>query len=433
MYTPGMSRRWVSGVKSPPFCAVLILVFALLALPAVSLVAPPAIAAGTTTTMPAGPVEASGETTSAGAAQTARVVLPEAPSLGVPAAILINMDDGRVLFEQNADVRRAMASTTKIMTGLLGLEHLDYNGTVTASQNACDTGESEMWLEVGEVVPVEQLLYGLMVMSGNDAATCVAESVAGDVAGFVEMMNRRAEQLGLSNTHFANPHGLDAEGHYSSARDLATLGAYAMQNSEFAKMVGTASISFDWAGHTVKREMASHNKLLGKVSYVNGIKTGYTGNAGYCLVGSGSQGGVNLVSVVMGAVTSAACNEDTTKLLEYGFSLYKEQTLVEDGAVVAEVPIPYEPDRRLRLVAEKPLVRTLHLEDTVSQTVDYPEMAPLPVEAGQALGKVVCRVGDKVVGEVDLVAATALAKPTLNDKLSYYWTRFSGWLQSLVS
>ena len=433
MYTAGMSRRWVSWVTSPPYRAVFILVIALLVLPAALCLAPSAWAVGTTTMAPAAPGQPSGATTSPEVLQAARVVLPEAPTLGAPAAILINMDDGRVLFEKNADVRRAMASTTKIMTGLLGLEHLDYNGTVTASQNACDTGESEMWLEVGEVVPVEQLLYGLMVMSGNDAATCVAESVAGDVASFVDMMNRRAGQMELGNTHFANPHGLDAEGHYSSARDLATLGAYAMQNSRFAKMVGTASISFEWAGHTVKREMTNHNKLLGSVSYVNGIKTGYTGNAGYCLVGSGSQGGVNLVSVVMGAVTSAACSEDTTKLLEYGFSLYREQTLVEGGAPVAEISIPYELDRKLRLVAEKPLVRTLHLEEMVTQTVEYPEMAPLPVEAGQALGKVLCMVGEQVVGEVDLVAATGLAKPTLNDKLTYYWARFSGWLQSLVS
>ena len=418
---------------SPPYRAVLILVFALLVLPAAWLVAPPAVAVGTTSTVLPAPAEAAGEAAYSGEAHAARVVLPDAPSVGAPAAILINTDDGRVLFEKNADVRRAMASTTKIMTGLLGLEHLDYKGTVTASQNACDTGESEMWLEVGEVVPVEQLLYGLMVMSGNDAATCVAESVAGDVAAFVDMMNRRAEQLGLTNTHFANPHGLDAEGHYASARDLATLGAYAMQSSAFAEMVGTASITFDWAGHAVKREMANHNKLLGSVAYVTGIKTGYTGNAGYCLVGSGSQDGVNLVSVVMGAMTSPACNEDTTKLLEYGFALYKKQTLVEAGTVLAEVPIPYEVDRRLQLVADEPLVRTLHLEETVSQTVEYPEMAPLPVKAGQALGKVVCMVEDKVVGEVSLVAATTLARPTLNDKLSYYWARFSGWLQSLVS
>lgn len=343
------------------------------------------------------------------------------------------MDDGRVLFDKNADDRRAMASTTKIMTGLLGLENLDFNGTVTASQNACDTGESEMWLEVGEKVPVEQLLYGLMVMSGNDAAVAVAEAVSGSVEKFVAQMNAKAEELGLTNTHFANPHGLDAEGHYSSARDLARLGAYAMQDAEFAKIVGTAKITFDWAGHTVKREMANHNKLLGVVPYVNGIKTGYTGKAGYCLVASGSQGGVNLVSVVLGEDTNPQCSEDTQKLLEYGFSLYREQTLVQSGAVLAEIPIPYQIGQSLKLVAEKPLVRTLYLSDEVSHTIEYPELAPIPVEQGQVLGKLKCTVEDKEVGEVNLVAASEIIKPTLNDKLSYYWTRFSVWLQSLVS
>ncbi|HEX2986710.1 MAG TPA: hypothetical protein VHS06_00830, partial [Chloroflexota bacterium] len=234
-------------------------------------------------------------------------------------------------------------------------------------------------------------------------------------------------------SHYANPHGLDASGHYSTARDLATLGAYAMQNPEFAKIVGTAKISFSWPGHDVKREMANHNKLLGVVPYVNGIKTGYTGKAGYCLVASGSQNGVNLVSVIMGEETNPQCSADTKALLDYGFSLYKKQTLVPSGAVLAEIPIPYRIGESLKLVAEKPLIRTLHLSEVVSKNIEYPELAPVPIEQGQVLGRLVCTVGNKEIGEVNLVAAAPITKPTLNDKLSYYWSRFSGWLQSLVS
>ena len=210
-----------------------------------------------------------------------------APAVGGAAAILVNMEDGRVLYEKNADARRAIASTTKIMTGTVALESLPLDRIVTASKHATDAGESEIWLEPGEKLSVEDLLYGLLIKSGNDAAVALAEASAGSEKVFVEKMNAKAAELGMKNTHFSNPHGLDGKDHYSSARDMSILGRYAMQSEMFRTVVGTAKTTIPWPGHTYDRTLTNHNTLVGKVSYVTGIKTGYTGKAGYLLGGFG--------------------------------------------------------------------------------------------------------------------------------------------------
>lgn len=358
---------------------------------------------------------------------------PAPPNIAGQAAILINPDDGRVLYEKNADQRRAMASTTKIMTALLVMEHLNYDATVTVSKLAADVGESEMLLDPGEVVTVEELLYGILVMSGNDAATAGAEAVAGSVDAFVKMMNQRATELGLANTHFVNPHGLDASGHYSSARDLAKLGAYAMKNPNFAKIAGTARIEFPWPGHSSNRVMINHNKLLGAVPYITGVKTGFTNKAGFCLVASASKDGVDLVSVVLGATTNDQCNQDTLKLMDYGFSFYRQQTLVEKNAVLASIPIPYHIERRLPLVAANSLERAVYIDDVVSKSIEIPTVSPMPVQQGEVLGKISFFVGEREIGSVPLLAGESIQRPTLGVKLSYFWARFRQWVGGLFS
>ncbi|NLE75106.1 MAG: D-alanyl-D-alanine carboxypeptidase [Actinobacteria bacterium] len=388
--------------------------------------------ATTSTSVPGGTTVGPAQSSPA-SSPTTDVTLPAAPDITGKAGILINMDGGLVLWEKNADERRSMASTTKIMTALLAIEHLDVREMVEASEFATNTGESEMLLEPGEVVPVEQLLYGIMVMSGNDAAVVAAEAVAGNVDAFVDMMNARAADLGLKDTRFANPHGLDAEGHYSTARDLAALGAYAMANPEFAKLAGTDRIEFPWPGREGNRIMLNHNKLVGREPFVTGIKTGFTNRAGFCLVGSGFKNGVNLVSVVLGTESSDICAQDTLRLLEYGFSLYREQVLVEKGTVLATIPIPYQINKKLQLATERGLVTTLHLSDVVSKSIDVPEMAPIFVDEGTALGAITFTVGDREVGMVELVTIEAVPRPTLGVKLSYFWSCFSSWLGGLFS
>ena len=352
------------------------------------------------------------------------------PAVGAAAAILVNMDDGRVLYEQNADARRAIASTTKIMTGILALESLPLNRIVTASKHATDAGESEIWLVPGEKLSVEDLLYGLLIKSGNDAGVALAEASAGSEKAFVQRMNAEAAELGMKNSHFSNPHGLDSKDHYSSARDMSILGRYAMQNEMFRTVVGTAKTTIPWPGHTYDRVLKNHNTLVGKIPYVTGIKTGYTGKAGYCLVASGTRDGVSMVAVVLGEPTTARRDSDTKKLLEYGFSKYRRVVLAEKGVEMAQVDVPYHFHDQLPLVTDARLEKTVYVGDKVGRTVSVQSDLTLPVVAGDVVGTVAYQIEGQAAGTVDLVATRSIEKPTLAVKLRYLFDRVGylmGW------
>jgi D-alanyl-D-alanine carboxypeptidase (penicillin-binding protein 5/6) len=362
----------------------------------------------------------------------AKAKVTKAPSVQARAAILINLDDGRVLFARNADARRPMASTTKIMTGTVVLETLPLDRKVKASANAAATGESAIELTKGEELTVEQLMEALMIKSANDAAVDLAEASAGSVKAFVGKMNAKAKELGLKNTHFTNPHGLDAKGHYSSARDLATLARYAMANPVFRRLVATKQTTIPWPGRTYDRTLKNHNGLLFTSSYVNGIKTGFTLPAMFCLVASGSKNGVNLVGVLLGEPSIPVRDGDMQALLKWGFSQYKPTVLTNPGTAMTSLQVPYQPDARLRLVTDKSLVKTLYAGDAVETSVTAPANLRLPVSKGAVLGKVRFEVKGRSVGEVDLVADQAIARPSLGVKISYYWDRFVKWVEGVL-
>jgi serine-type D-Ala-D-Ala carboxypeptidase (penicillin-binding protein 5/6) len=355
-------------------------------------------------------------------------LVPTAPPLGARSAILIREDDGRVLYELDPDSPRPIASTTKIMTGILALETLPLDQVVTASKRADAAGESEIWLVPGEQMTVENLLYALLVKSANDAAVALAEAGAGTVEAWMDKMNAKAAQLGLTNTRFNNPHGLDAPEHYSSARDLAVLGQYAMANAEFRRIVALETINIPWSGRDYDRVLNNRNGLLGEVEFVNGIKTGYTGKAGFCLVGSGVKDDISLISVVLGAETKEGLYEDTVALLEYGFSRYKDVTFAEKDVVMADLPVPYWIDRKLPLVTKTKLDGTVHVEDVMAQEVKLNAPLILPVQRGDVLGTVSFDVGGRSAGHVELVAAETIDAPTLGIKVRYYWARLLAWL-----
>jgi D-alanyl-D-alanine carboxypeptidase len=227
---------------------------------------------------------------------------PAAPKVTSQAAILIDADSGEVLYSRAADKRLPMASTTKIMTGILAIESLDLDGTVTISANAASTYGSMLGFKQGEVLPVEELLYALLVPSANDAAVALAEASAGTVSAFVERMNAKAKELGMTNTHFRNPSGLNNDGHFSTARDMALLATYAMKNAEFRKIVATKTYIFmrpgEKPGELVERKGINHNTLLLKYPWITGVKTGQTPYAKFCLVASATKGDVNLIAVI---------------------------------------------------------------------------------------------------------------------------------------
>ncbi len=242
-----------------------------------------------------------------------RVSAAEPPSVSAQSAILYDCTASRVLYEKNADKKALIASTTKIMTGLLIAEQCDLDEDVSIPEEAVGVEGSSLYLKNGEVLSVGDLLYGLMLQSGNDAAVALAIHCGGSVEAFVSMMNEKADELHLSGAHFANPNGLDDEGNYATARDLALLTQYALENETFAEVVSTKTATLGG-----NRAVTNHNKLLWRYDGCIGVKTGFTRAAGRILVSAAERDGRRLVAVTIGAPDDW---NDHTKLLDYGFLL----------------------------------------------------------------------------------------------------------------
>ncbi len=250
------------------------------------------------------------------------------------AAILVEQKSGRVLFSKDANVPRPMASTTKIMTALIVLEECDLNDVVEIDRRMSGIEGSSMYLEVGERLTVEELLYGLMLRSGNDAAIALAIHAGGSLEDFVNMMNERALKMGLEDTAFANPHGLHDEDHHTTAYELALIARKAMEYEVFREIIITDKKVVSWEGHEWNRVLSNKNKILSLIEGGNGIKTGYTKAAGRCLVSSAMQNGMQLIAVTLN------CADDfniSAKLLQRGFDEYSMVTLAQKGAVLGQV------------------------------------------------------------------------------------------------
>ena len=251
-------------------------------------------------------------------------------ALSAEKAILLDCVTDRVLYNQNADERSLIASTTKIMTALVVCEQCNVLDRMRIPREAVGIEGSSMYLQEGEILTIQELLYGLMLCSGNDAAVALAIYCGGTVEGFAEMMNDKARVLGLSGTHFENPNGLDSPGHYSTARDLARLADYAMNNPIFYKTVSAKTVTVG------NRFLRNHNKHLWQLEGADGVKTGYTKAAGRILVSSATRQGRRLVAVTINAPDDW---QDHTTLLEEGFSRYQVKTLIRSGEKLGAVEI----------------------------------------------------------------------------------------------
>ena len=264
-------------------------------------------------------------------AGTAAAQVPEkVPVLSARSAVLLDASTGRVLYSSHSEDRSLIASTTKIMTALVICEAGDLDRKVVIPPEAVGIEGSSMYLKAGETLSVRELLYGLMLRSGNDAAVALALADSGSISAFAARMNEKAAVLGLKNTHYANPHGLDSEENYSTALDLARLTRFALQNPDFAQLVSTKSVTIG------DRVLTNHNKLLWQYSGAIGVKTGYTRTAGRILVGAAERDGRRLI-----AVTIADPNDwaDHAALFDYGFSQFSERQLVTADSVVGQIPV----------------------------------------------------------------------------------------------
>lgn len=255
------------------------------------------------------------------------VVTPVPPQVTAKSWILYDADAGAVLASSNADEERAMASTTKIMTCLLALKHGNLDDMVTVSKRAAGVGESEVGLVPGERIPLRLLIKAMVVRSANDAAMAVAEHIGGSVENFVEMMNAQADEMGLEHTHFENPHGLDTQGHYSSAADLLTMGLAVMQYPQFRELARVEQASFPPAPDGTKRRLDTTNKLLGEYPGTIGVKTGYTGRAGLVMVAAAQRNGRTLFTVVMGSSGAGGHFKDAAALMTWGFDHFGQMAV----------------------------------------------------------------------------------------------------------
>jgi D-alanyl-D-alanine carboxypeptidase (penicillin-binding protein 5/6) len=325
-----------------------------------------------------------------------------------PSAIVIEVSTGTVVCARAADRRRLVGSTTKLMTALLTLERAKLSATFTASSYRPAPVESQIGLQPGERMRVSDLLRGLLVYSGNDAAAALAKGVGGSEKRFVRLMNERARQLGLADTHYENPIGLDAAGNYSSARDLVTLATVLRTNTFFKKVVDSKTVTLKTGARP--RTFTNRNTLLLKYGYVNGVKTGHTSQAGYALVGSASRNGVQLISAVLDTPSEQARDDDTMALYKWAFPRFQRIRAVIKGNRMASVPIRFRQGARLKLEAAR-TVRRIVLRGhraAVSVKVFAPAEVSGPVRSGQRLGRAEVRQSGRLVATVPLIASAAL-------------------------
>jgi D-alanyl-D-alanine carboxypeptidase (penicillin-binding protein 5/6) len=347
-------------------------------------------------------------------APVASAAASSGPKLDAKAWILIDPRDDSVLASKSANKRLPIASTTKLMTAYLALKSLKPNQMIPApSYHPSASAEITLGLRPGERMRVRDLLYGLLLPSASDAAETLAVGVAGSVPAFVQRMNQAAQQLGLTDTSYANPIGLDDPDNYSSAHDLVTLASILLRNRLFARIVDTPAATLNSGDHP--RTVTSRDTLLNSVPWINGVKTGHTIGAGYVLVGSGTQDSTTLISAVLGTPNEPTRDADTLKLLQYGFSLYHPVQPVHQGEQLADPKLDYRSDH-LSLVAQRALPINVREGEHVTTHVSAPDQVSGAVEQGQALGHVTVSVDGKVAAGSPLVAAHAVGAATTFDK-----------------
>jgi D-alanyl-D-alanine carboxypeptidase (penicillin-binding protein 5/6) len=351
-------------------------------------------------------------------ATPARAAAPAPPRLDAKAWILIDPRDGSVLASKAPDEHLPVASTTKLMTAYLALKHLKPKQMIAAPRyHPSASAEIELGLRPGERVRVRDLLYGLLLPSASDAAQTLAVGVSGSVPAFVSAMNRAARRLGLTDTSYANPIGLDDPGNYSSAHDLVTLASILLRNRLFARIVDTPAAELSSGDRP--RTVTSRNTLLGRVPWVNGVKTGHTLGAGYVLVGSGTQDSTTLISAVLGTPSEFSRDADTLKLLEYGFSLYHQVQPVRRGEELADPQLDYRGDH-LSLVSRRALPVKVRQGQRIATEVTAPDEVKGAVDRGEVLGRVTVRVDGRIAAASPLVAAQSVAAASTLDKV--VWT-----------
>lgn len=348
----------------------------------------------------------------------------EEPITHSRAVVIYDRTSKTVLYGKNENDVRAMASTTKIMTATILIENADLSQTVEVSKKAANTGGSRLGLKTGDKITLNDLLYGLMLCSGNDAAVQIAETVGGSVEGFAEMMNKKAKELGLTNTSFVTPHGLDENGHHTTAYELAVLTDYALNNPVFAKVVNTKYYTVTING--TAKDLSNTNELLGYLQGVNGVKTGFTNNALRCLVSSTLRNDFNIITVVLGADTRKIRTSDSIKLIEYAYENYEQvnvASLVENEyakwreGYKIEINKGIKNEVQTKLGEQKYKIYPVKKADKENIKIEISDINYMeaPLLGNTKLGSIDVKIDGKIIYTVDIFSSEEVRKKDIKD------------------
>ncbi len=330
--------------------------------------------------------------------------------------LLMEATTGEILYDKNMDEKVAVASMTKMVAQIIILENIE-NGTLSwdekikVSNNAAGMGGSQIWLQPGEEMTVRDLMKGITMASANDATVALAERIGGTEQNFVNMMNEKVKELGLKNTHFVNPTGLDEENHYSSAYDMGMIAKELLTHEEILEF---SSVYEDYIRQDTPNKfwVVNTNKLIRFYEGADGLKTGFTDNAGYCMAVTAKRDDMRLIAVVLGEETGKVRNEETSELLDYGFNMYKVDLVKSKDEIITDIKIDKGDKEKISLSAKEDLL-VLKKKSELSKKYDLETKLndiKLPIKEGDVLGKVLVKEGNKVIKEAELVATESVNK-----------------------
>lgn len=352
------------------------------------------------------------------------------PAVAAKAAFVVQPDTHDVIYARHADARRPVASTTKLMTALVALDRLRLNQVVTVAPYAPAAGESLVGLVTGEHMRFADLLRAMMLPSANDAAHAVAIAAAGSVSAFVALMNQRVRRLGLHDTHFANPIGLDQRGNYSSARDLVEMALLLRRDAFIRRITDQPRAILRSGDHP--RVVVNRNDLVARYPFVDGVKTGHTSGAGYVLVGAARRNGVSVLSSVLGDPSITARDADSIALLRYGLSLYHRSVAAHQGQVLRTVGVRDQGDATAPLAAARDVAAVARRDEHLAlRLVGAPSEVTGPLAVGARVGTVEVLRRGQVVGRTPLVVARAIPKASFSERIRA-WAGRSGTLLLLA-
>lgn len=361
------------------------------------------------------------------------------PSIVARSGIVMDLDSGRVLWEKDAYKKRAIASTTKIMTCILALEKGNLQDEVKVSARAAAAPRVKLYIKPGEVYRLEDLLYALMLRSSNDVAVAIAEHIGGSVEEFCNMMTQKAKEIGAINTSYKTPNGLDAEDHYSTAYDLALITAYALKNPTFAKIITTREITIPKSGGSYRSFYLSNaNRFLADYEGATGVKTGFTSQAGYCFVGSAKRDNMHLISVVLGSGWYPQRNQkwiDTKAIMDYGFTNFKPEKIIHQGTQVSTIPITYGLVEEVGVGYTENFIYPLKKEDEITTRLYLPTILEAPIIEGTVVGYAKVFLNGEECKQIELKTLSTVERHdffTSFQKLIKNWMEMQG-ISSILS